>query len=123
MNIYLAAPWVNREATRTIRDELVAMGHEVTSRWLDVPDGPQIPDEARSKTEAVMDLDDIDRSDCLVVTTDERPIGAGHHVEFGYAMAIGLRLVVIGPMKSVFHYLPDDRFPDWASAKSSLFKC
>lgn len=119
--IYLAAPWANRVATRAIRDELVAMGCEVTSRWLDVPDGPQVPDEARAIQEARMDIDDINAAEMLIVLTDERPIGAGHHVEFGYAMAIGLDLVVVGPIKSVFHYLAGYRFSDWPSAKAALF--
>lgn len=109
-SIYLASPWVNREATRVIRDHLVAAGHEITSRWLNTPDGPQVPDEDRGRREAAWDFEDIAKADMLIVLSDDKPIGAGYHVEFGYALALGKRIILVGPVKSIFHYLADARY-------------
>lgn len=119
-SIYLASPWVCRDRTRAVRSDLVERGYTVTSRWLDVPDGPAVPDAARGRAEAAKDLADIDAAEAIIVLTDDRPIGAGHHVEFGYALARGKRMIVVGPVKSVFHYLADDSFEDWPTAIDAL---
>lgn len=116
--IYLASPWISRDGTRTVRGELVGNGHIVTSRWLDVPEGAAVPDRERGLHEARMDFEDIDRADTILVLTDARPIGAGHHVELGYALARGKRVIVVGPVKSVFHYLADEHFENWEIARS-----
>jgi nucleoside 2-deoxyribosyltransferase len=55
------------------------------------------------------DLAEIDVAQVIVALTQDcdDKIPGGMHVEFGYAMARGLRLVVVGPRMNVFHYLPD----------------
>ena len=40
----------------------------------------------------------------------------GRHVEHGYAMALGKRIVVVGPREHVFHTDPaTEVYADWAS--------
>ncbi len=122
-SIYLAAPWVNREAMRVVRDDLVAMGHVVTSRWLDIEDLGQspVPDDFEVCREAAInDFDDIIYADMFLVLTDERPVGAGHHVELGYALALGKHVVVVGPIKSIFHHLADHHYATWEEAKARM---
>lgn len=120
-SIYLAAPWVNREVARVVRDELEAVGHVVTSRWLGVLDSGPIPSSPeKCKQEANMDLNDIDLASLFLVLTDERPVGAGHHVELGYALAKKKHIVVVGPIKSVFHHLADHHFDTWKDAKERM---
>lgn len=77
-SVYLASPWDCRDATRRVRALLIEAGHTVTSRWLDVPPGPSVPDEERGRAEATDDLRDIEAAEVFLVLTDPRPIGAGH---------------------------------------------
>lgn len=86
MKTYFAARWERREEIR----ELVR-GLPSTSRWLYDDVGAQA------------DLDDIRAADCLCLFTETGsfPRG-GRMVEFGYAMALGKRLVVVGPDENIF---------------------
>lgn len=74
------------------------------SRWLDVEDiATGTPDQA------VMDLDDIRVADIFVVYKPRETHGrttGGHHVEFGYALALGKPIVLIGEPENVFHVHP-----------------
>lgn len=118
--IYIAAPFQNRDDARKKRDFLVGKGHVVTSRWIDTPfQGDDTLTPEQRVAEARMDLEDISRADVFVVLTDPRPIGVGHHVEFGYALAIGLEMVVIGPSKSIFHDLAT-RYETWEEALEAI---
>lgn len=120
-SIYIAAPWANREIAKGVRVELVSLGHLVTSRWLDVPDTGQLPsDRELCLREAKTDVEDIALADTLLVLTDPRPIGVGHHVEFGIALAAGKRIILAGPVKSVFHHMADAIYADWEDAKGHI---
>lgn len=116
--IYVAAPWKNRDQARDAAQALLRDGHRITSRWLS--DGHDLVDiqwrSPQCVREARMDLADVrDASTVLVLTTSE-PIGVGHHVEFGYALATGKVVVVAGPLRSVFHPLANFWYPTWAEA-------
>lgn len=112
--IYLAGPFTSRDELRTVRDRLVADGHTVTSGWLawaDEADGTH----DRLSGRAMDDLDDVTAADTLIMRTGV-PTDSGHgwHTEFGYAAALGKRLVVVGPRENIFHHLPAVRvYPDW----------
>ncbi len=107
MNIYIAARYELRREVARIARQLEDHGHEVTSRWLDGKTRG-----ARPAENASYDLTDIVLADCIVLFTDD-PAGktpAGSHgrphVEFGYALRAGKRLVIVGPRENVFHHLP-----------------
>jgi hypothetical protein len=126
MKIYLASRYSRREELCGYRSELEAMGHEVTSRWLN---GNHQIDDAGLSLEAAAaertrfaqeDWDDLMAADCCISFT-EAPRSSnsrgGRHVEFGAAMAAGKVCVVIGPRENVFHCLPDVWwYPEWAAA-------
>lgn len=120
--IYIAAPWANRATARVVRDELRTLGHEVTSSWLDeAGDAGSVPsDPEAGRAAATTDFLDIDRAALFLVLTDPRPIGAGHHVELGYALAHRKHIVVVGLIKSTFHYLADHIYPDWPTARKAM---
>jgi hypothetical protein len=100
MRIYIAAAYERKNEMIIVAEKLKRAGHEVTSRWF-------FMDPNASWLEAsVMDLADIDNSEILLSFTHPRgtgPSGGGRHVEFGYAMAKGKRLVIIGESENVFH--------------------
>lgn len=133
MRIYLAASYTRKEELRGYRDELVARGHQVTSRWLEEPHDPtvQITDVADEDLAgfAGQDIADIIRSDCFITFADPWYARGGKHVELGFALglrhssAYGPRqLIVVGNREHIFHYLPEvEVVPDWATALTRLY--
>lgn len=111
MKIYLAGRYGRREELLGYAAKLGAeFGHEVTSRWLrgehEASDGNPTPEQAEQWAED--DLADIARADMLVAFAEEpnsQHGRGGRHVEFGYALALGLVVVVVGQRENVFHNL------------------
>jgi hypothetical protein len=126
---YLAARFSRHPEMRGIRDTLVARGHTVTSRWIDLHGGDQLesaipdalnanPDEYRRFAED--DLADLEEADVVVSFTSADGGGkGGRHVELGYAACLFPpdQLMLVGPLENVFHALipPERRFPDVAA--------
>jgi nucleoside 2-deoxyribosyltransferase len=108
IKIYLAAPWVEREAARAARTQLQDDGYTVTSRWLDVDeaghqkDNPD--DEPFYSAQAVNDLQDVARADVVVVLNLKT--SEGKAVETGLAIAWTKPVIIIGEKSNIFHYLP-----------------
>lgn len=108
MNIYLAAQFKEQPLMIQWAIFLKHHGHYITSRWLfhteeDLKNGL---DEANLK--AKIDLDDIDASDYMISQTLSRGelfTGGGRHIEFGYALAKGKKLINVGGSENVFHTL------------------
>lgn len=102
--IYLAARFSARPEMEIIANRLAALGHTITASWVyGGEDGL-----TRAKI-ALLDLADVDRADTVISYTHPRGTftnGGGRHVEFGYALARGKRLVVIGERENVFHHYP-----------------
>lgn len=100
MKVYLAAPYPLREQMCNTADTLRAAGHTITSRWL-------LGDELTHQA-AQMDLDDVYAADVLIAVN---PVGwetigtGGRHAEFGYALALGKKIILVGLRSNVFHYL------------------
>lgn len=109
--IYLAARYSRRDEMKRCRDELVANGHYVTSRWIDLADTPgwmsfedvvpedlwydpakHGPDDSghaapRYRADiAKADAEDVMRADVTILFTPAGTRG-GCHVEFGIQMA------------------------------------
>lgn len=136
MIVYLAGRFSRQAEFRTYRDELQRIGITVTSRWIDGHgDAAKIAagDEHFTDEElagfAAEDLADIERSDLMVAFTETPDAGymsGGRHVEYGYALALGKSLVIVGPMENVFHRIGlrlgnnVPVCPDWHSALIEL---
>lgn len=122
--IYLASRFSRRVELLEYRTWLEGHGHTVVSRWLDNHEEVGIdnldaltPEERFTHPEAqrfaVTDVEDVERADWLISFTGRGGSG-GRHVEFGIAVARGIRLTNVGPLDHVFHNLPSvERFPDW----------
>lgn len=111
MKIYIAGRYSRRDEFREIAKQLEEMGHEVTSRWLQEDEplnshmGDHTPDWY-AKT-AQIDLEDIDNAAAVLFYAEDPKVGTprgGRHVEFGYAIAKGKFIYVVGPEENIFHY-------------------
>ena len=115
MRLYLAGKFSRREELIRHAADLKKLGHRVTSRWL-------TPYEDAHKARgwafmAKIDLADIRASETTVFFTNVRNPRGGERVEFGYALALKKRLIVVGPLPTIFHALPHViQFDDWPSA-------
>lgn len=121
MDIYLASRYSRREEMKKNRDRLEAMGHRVTSRWIDFADMPETfewYDPAKHGTDdsghaapeyraniARTDAEDVMRANCCILFTPSGTRG-GCHVEFGIALGLGIRTIVCGPRGNIFHNHP-----------------
>lgn len=130
MLIYLAARYSRLREMQECRKDLENLGHKVTSRWID--GNHQIDDaglsasanEAERIRFAEEDRDDLMAADCVISFT-EQPRSSntrgGRHVEFGIALALMKRVVVVGHRENVFHCLPVvEFFQRWSQVIATL---
>lgn len=110
MRVYLAAQFGRRSELVQYAAQLKQKGWSVTSRWLfedtTTPTTVQLKDCAKDYRIrcARRDLQDINRSDVLIFFSESEMTPRGsRHVEFGYALAKQLDIVVIGPTENIFH--------------------
>lgn len=109
MKIYLSARFGRRDEMQSVRSEIILAGHHVVSRWLDAGDNDDLA------VAAIVDLDDLRSSDCLIVFSETPDVGyttGGRHVELGLAIALHKPVCVIGPRENVFFHLPQISFAD-----------
>jgi hypothetical protein len=109
MKFYVAASATRQAEAQDIADALVKRGAVVTSRWLSVlgvgyPGGQVHPGHI---TGSQHDLEDVIRSDALVVLTGDFGTKGGRHSEVGVALAFGKTVYLLGPTEQVFHCHPN----------------
>lgn len=117
MKVFLSSRYSRRVEMTTVADELAKAGHTVVSRWLatewsnDGEGSSAAPPEYREKY-AVIDAEDVRACDTFVAFTEPPNAGGrgGRHVEFGMAVALGKRLIVVGHYENIFHHLPGIAF-------------
>lgn len=116
MNIYLAARFSKRHIVHEIGKELEKNGHKIVSRW-SLPGSDHVKkvglseqaEDAERRRFAMEDLEDVKAAD-WVVSLMEPPRNdgrGGRHVEFGFALALGKELTIIGDRETVFHHLDE----------------
>lgn len=109
MKVYVAGLWENRKHIAEEAELIKRAGHTITSRWLGEDGGL---DGMGDETTAMADLEDIDRADVVVSYTLKRGtqfVRGGRHVEFGYGLAKGKKVIVIGDLENIFHNHPKVR--------------
>lgn len=124
MNIYLAARFSQHSEMQGVRDVLEVLGHKITSRWIDLHGGDQLEsatsDQLNVDPEAcsvfgIHDIEDMDAAETMISFTTTGGGKGGRHVEFGYGLATGKRMVLVGPREHIFHTLPQvEHYPDWS---------
>lgn len=102
-----------------VAEYLKGLGHQITARW--VYGGE---DGLTREQIALLDIEDVNACDAVISFT--QPYGSvnkggGRHVEFGYGLAKGKRLLVIGERENVFHDHPKvEVFPDLRACLGAL---
>ena len=113
MRIYLASRYSRRLEIVEYKEQLHALGHVVTSRWLQGNHQAENDDlyrGAAAERFAREDVDDLRSAERLIAFTEEprtTTSRGGRHVEFGYALAVGMPILVVGPREHVFCCLVD----------------
>lgn len=105
MKIYLSGSFNLRQDIALLARELKSKGFEVTSSWLSEPEvrfDDAATEEWARRARANEDVEDIRRSDALIVFTRVPSTSGGLYWELGYADALGLDLYVVGPVLNVF---------------------
>ncbi len=125
MKIYLCASYHRRVELRGYAAQLVALGHTITSTWITTDDDEAALTPEKLAEIAVADIGGLLAASTVIVFTEPpvtvaKPRG-GRHTEFGYALAAGHNVLVVGPRENVFHNLPGVRAVDtWESAVAAL---
>lgn len=139
MRIYLASRYSRRVELCGYRDQLQKLGLDVQARWLNGEhqlsnEGTPIGENGDALVEddgtggsgmrdlksaelrahfANDDWEDVTQADCVISWTEPPRSSAnrgGRHVEFGIALAMGKRCIVIGYRENIFHWLPQVEF-------------
>lgn len=115
MKVYIAARFSRRPEANALAHRLKELGHSITSRWVlpetdhVMPTGlsRQAEDSERQRF-ALEDIADVLECDCCVSLMEEPRSNSrgGRHIEFGFALAHGARMMIVGPRETVFHHLP-----------------
>jgi hypothetical protein len=125
LSVYLAAPFGAKELVRTYAADLEAVGYTIASTWLD---SEHVSDAVASAEQlgqfADRDLMEVRRAHVMVAFTPAAAgcpdaTSGGHHVEFGYMLAVKgtTSVVLVGEPVNAFHRLPGlTVVPDWRAA-------
>ena len=111
MRIYLAATYARHPEMRRYRDSLDTMPGRpvrVVSTWIEGEYSDAldpVKDPRLAWKLAQRDLEDLDRADAVIAFTEAGSSSSrgGRHVEFGYALASGKPIYVIGPRENIFY--------------------
>jgi hypothetical protein len=121
---YLAARYDRREEMiGSVVPALGTVGLAVHAKWLTGAHERSVADAAAAAGGFDRVPDDFlgscaaeDLASVFVTVTEGPEVGrtsGGRHVELGYALAFGMRCVVVGPVENVFHHLEDvERYAD-----------
>jgi len=102
--VYIAALFSRRAEMEERANLLTRCGFDVVARW--VYGGE---DGLTREQIALLDIEDVDKADIVVSFTHPHGTvtpGGGRHVEFGYALAKGKKVVLIGDRENIFHHHP-----------------
>lgn len=118
MIFYLAARYSRHKELQEYAKDIQSLGriHMVRSRWIwgnhQIDDKGLSIEAKREERErfAKEDFEDLLHSGVVISFTEKpRSVNSrgGRHVEFGIAIGLGKKCVVIGPRENVFHCLPE----------------
>lgn len=118
MKVYIAARFSRRAEAYALAVGLIAHGHEISCRGVmrhkthTMPSGlSEQAEDAERQRYAMENVEDMRLADWCVSLTEQprNDSRGGRHVEFGYMLALGATMSVIGPRETVFHHLPHVR--------------
>lgn len=107
---YLTTSYARRADMVKAAEDLGALGGIVTATWIGGSHELKDGDTSRNAELAVEGVADIDRADTFIAFVDRAcawPTRGGQHVEFGIALMLTKRLLLVGHRVNVFHWLPE----------------
>jgi hypothetical protein len=135
MRIYLSARFERQSEMQIYGEQLRAESVEVVSHWtnLDLPssDGFSGIAPPRRALDAMMRVEQVVKCNVLVMFSDAQrrlawsaPDPRGErHWEAGIALALGKRVLVVGPTENVFEDLPDvEHFAEWPECVARILE-
>jgi hypothetical protein len=121
--IYIAAQFESRFRIRTHAHRLWDYGYEIVSSWLNETAKPAgMNHQDFMKKLAWKDVAEIQSCDLFIQDTFKMSERGGAATEFGIALRAfqTKQLWVVGPLRSVFHYVCDKHFDSWQQAITEL---
>lgn len=108
--VYLCARYARHVELNGYAAELRAAGYDVRCEWI-----TGVHANTDSAECARIDFDEVTAADIVISFTEAPgPIQGrgrgGRHVEFGIALGLGTRCIVVGHRENVFHHLPQVEF-------------
>ena len=130
LKIYLASRYSRFPEMQQYAKNLDALGHRVTSRWIlgdhDLRAHGQSEAPHYMALWAQEDWEDLVAAETVISFTEgpREVLGrarGGRHVEFGMALALQKRCIIISFREHVFHWLPHvERYETWTDALIAL---
>lgn len=119
MKIYTAASFSEQKRIRVYKEELIQLGHSVTSTWLEEAIQPSgMTKEQFARKMAAKDLREIASADCFILDLEAPTKTSGKMVELGFALATHKLIYVVAPEGTltpghIFIFLADAIFKSW----------
>ena len=116
MKIYISGSYSHQARLREESHKLFAMGHHITSTWLNEVVKPYyLTEEEWFHALAVKDLAEVAAADCIICDLDGASTSGGRYVEWGFAIGKFnmLKLVVGSNRYGVFNTLANRGFNTW----------
>jgi nucleoside 2-deoxyribosyltransferase len=95
--------------------------HEVTSTWI-YDDSHALGGQTRQAS-ARVDIEDIERADCFLLFVDQfgERTGRGKWVEWGYALGIGKKIILVGEDEGcIFYHLEHANISRFKSIQAAI---
>lgn len=107
--VYVAGPWVDREAAQSLGNIVASKGHTITHAWWAYEGkGEALETEEFLRECAIKDVNGVSTADVVVVLNTAK--SEGKATEQGIAIALRIPVVVLTPgtkpTSNIFHHLP-----------------
>lgn len=108
--IYITGMYSRRLELLEVSRMFAAAGHEITARWLN---GDEEKPGMEERDKGQMGVDDVVRADVVILFSTPSVMfrepgqgtSGGRHFEFGLALGMGKKMILVGPPESLFHHL------------------
>ncbi len=116
MKIYISGSYSEQARLRNESHKLFALGHSITSTWLnEVVKPAHLTEHAWFNALAVKDLAEVAAADCIIMDVDGNSTSGGRYVEWGFAIGrFNMFKVIVGANRAgVFNTLANESFTKW----------
>lgn len=123
MKVYISGTFTAQRRLREVATRLHALGHLVTSSWLNEIQKPaHLTQVEWDRALALKDLVEVAAADAIIMDIDEDSTTGGRYVEWGFAVGRynTLKWLVGKDRHGVFNSLADQQFDSWDDVYACL---